>query len=51
MIDTKHYILLDAIGYAEKSDAYDTIRVFYNDFEGVTTFYDNGLWYIVQSKM
>ena len=50
MIDEKHYELLDSQGYANKSDAYDIIRVCYSHLSGVTTYYDNGLWYIVQSK-
>ena len=50
MIDTKHYTLIDCRGYENKSDAYDTIRKFYSDLKGVTTYYDKGLWYIVQSK-
>jgi len=50
MIDTKNYILVEGEGYANKSEAYDTIRLCYSTLKGVTTYYDNGLWYIVQSK-
>ena len=50
MIDTRHFILLENNGYANKSDAYAIIRVGYSYLKGVTTYYDNGLWYIVQSK-
>ena len=50
MIDTKHYTLLDSNEYSNKSDAYDVIRLCYSHLNGVTTYYDNGLWYIVQSN-
>lgn len=50
MIDTKNYTILEYQGYADKSDAYAHIRLWYSDASGVTTYYDNGLWYIVQSK-
>lgn len=50
MIDTKNYILLESEGYADKSEAYAHIRLFYSEMKGVTTYYDNGMWYIVQSK-
>lgn len=50
MIDNKNYILVEGNGYANKSEAYDTIRLCYSTLKGVTTYYDNGLWYIVQSK-
>lgn len=50
MIDTKNYILLENEGYANKSDAYNHIRLWYTHMSGVTTYYDNGMWYIVQSK-
>ena len=48
MIDTRHYTLIEGNGYKEKSEAYDVIRICYSTLEGVTTYYDNGLWYIVQ---
>ena len=50
MIDTKNYILLEARGYASKREAHDHIRIWYGHMKGVTTYYDNGKWYIVQSK-
>lgn len=52
MIDERHYELLDWQGYENKSDAYNTIRSYYNDLSGVTTYYDSEerLWYIVRSK-
>lgn len=50
MIDTKNYILVEGNGYNNKSEAYDTIRLCYSTLKGVTTYYDNGLWYIVQMK-
>lgn len=50
MIDTKRYTLLVMEGYTNKAEAYNVINVYYADMPGVTTFFDNGLWYIVQSK-
>ena len=50
MIDTKNYVLVEGNGYDNKSEEYDTIRLFYSTLKGVTTYYDNGLWYIVQMK-
>lgn len=50
MIDTKNYILLENEGYINKADAYNHIRLWYTHMNGVTTYYDNGKWYIVQSK-
>ena len=50
MIDTKNFILVDDFGFVHKPDAYDTLRAFYRDLPGITTYYDNGRWYIVQSK-
>lgn len=51
MIDTKNYVLVEMSGYSNKSEAYDTIRLLYSNLSGVTTYYDNGLWYIVQAKV
>lgn len=45
MIDTRHYILLDIKGYDSKSEAYE-----YSHINGVTTYFDGGLWYIVQAR-
>lgn len=50
MVDTKNYSLLENEGYTDKSMAYEQIRSCYSNMNGVTTYYDNGLWYIVQSK-
>lgn len=50
MIDTKNYILLDLIGYPNRLIAYEQIQSYYSNMNGVTTYEDNGLWYIVQSK-
>lgn len=50
MIDTRYYIVLEPHGYANKTDAYDRIRSCYAGLDGVTTYFDKGLWYIVQSK-
>lgn len=50
MVDTKNYIIVESEGYEDKSAAYDSIRICYAHLKGVTTYYDNGLWYIVQSK-
>ena len=51
MIDTKNYELLEMFGYESKSAAYDVIRLCYSHLNGVTTYYDNGKYYIVQSKV
>lgn len=50
MLDTKNFILLETEGYADKTEAYNHIRIWYSHMKGVTTYYDDGLWYIVQSK-
>lgn len=50
MIDTKNYDLLETQGFTKKSEAYDHIRIWYGHMKGVTTYYDDGKWYIVQSK-
>lgn len=50
MIDTRHYILLDIKGYDSQSEAYEQVKIWYSHMNGVTTYFDNGLWYIVQSK-
>lgn len=50
MINTKNYILLENKGYEEKNEAYSIIRLCYSHMRGVTTYYDDGLYYIVQSK-
>ena len=50
MIDTRNYSILESVGYADKTEAYEHIRLFYSGVNGVTTYYDNGMWYIVQSK-
>ena len=51
MIDTKNYILIEQEGYENKTEAYNTIRVLYSQMSGITTYYDNGKYYIVQSKV
>lgn len=48
MIDTRHYTLIEAKGYESKTEAYEHIRLWYSGLNGVTTYYDYGLWYIVQ---
>ena len=48
MIDTRHYTLIEAKGYESKTEAYEHIRLLYSGWNGVTTYYDYGLWYIVQ---
>ncbi|MEE0866552.1 MAG: hypothetical protein U0L98_07195 [Clostridia bacterium] len=50
MINTKLYTVLDSEGYTTKDEAYAVIRMCYEEMSGVTTYYDNGLWFIVQSK-
>ena len=50
MIYTENYIILESLGYESKSDAYLHILLLYNDMKGVTTYYDKGMWYIVQDK-
>ena len=50
MIDTKHYSLVELRGYESKTEAYEHIRLWYSTLKGVTTYYDDGLWYIVQSN-
>ena len=50
MINTTVYTLLENRGYEEKSDAYEHIRLWYSHLKGVTAYYDNGRWFIVQSK-
>ncbi|MCI8518945.1 MAG: hypothetical protein HFJ51_02275 [Clostridia bacterium] len=49
-IDTDRYQLLDGTGYLDKTEAYDTIRIMYSHLQGVTTYFSDGLWYIVQNK-
>ena len=51
MINTKYYTKLENTGYKTKSDAYDVIRICYSHLKGVTTYYDEGKYYIVQSKV
>ena len=51
MINTKYYKILDSTGYKNKTDAYDVIRICYGHLKGVTTYYDEGKYYIVQSKV
>lgn len=50
MINTNNFIILESEGYTNKAEAYDNIRVCYSNMKGVTTYYDKGLWYIVQNK-
>ena len=50
MINTRNYILMEATGYESKTEAYDHIKLWYSHLNGVTTYFDEGLWYIVQSK-
>lgn len=51
MINTKNYSLLETEGYTNKIEAYENIRLWYSHLSGVTAYYDNGKWYIVQSKV
>lgn len=46
MIDTKNYILLENEGYVNRAEAYNHIRLWYTHMNGVTTYYDDGKWYI-----
>ena len=50
MIDPNQYIILEQFGYNNKTEAYDCIRIRYAGMNGVTVYYDNGKWYIVQCK-
>lgn len=50
MINTRNYIVLENRGYQSKTEAYEQIKIWYSHMNGVTTYFDNGLWYIVQSK-
>ena len=50
MIDTKNFEILEPEGFENKKDAYDIYELKYSDVKGVTTYFDNGLWYIVKSK-
>lgn len=50
MIDTRNYIVLESEGYQSKTEAYTHIKLWYSHLNGVTTYFDEGLWYIVQSK-
>lgn len=50
MIDTRNYILMEATGYESKTEAYNHIKLWYSHMNGITTYFDDGLWYIVQSK-
>ncbi|MBP3254905.1 MAG: hypothetical protein J6M60_00215 [Clostridia bacterium] len=49
MLDLKNYVLLENKGYEEKADAYEHIRLWYSHLKGVTTYFSNGRWFIVQS--
>lgn len=51
MIDTKRYDIIENNGYPNKGEAYEVIEKYYSNMNGVTTYNDNGLWYIVQSKI
>ena len=50
MIDTRNFEILESEGYSDKSEAYLVIEMRYYGMRGVTTYYDDGLYYIVQSK-
>ena len=50
MINSQLYTLLDFEGFKIKEDAYRKIDSFYKDLKGVTVYFDDGLWYIVQSN-
>ena len=50
MINTTNYVLLERNGYTNKIEADENIRLWYGHLIGVTTYYENGKWYIVQSK-
>lgn len=46
------YYVLETEGYEVKSEAYEQIRMNYSHMKGVTTYQgEDGLWYIVQSKL
>lgn len=51
MIDTKHYEIVEDIGYTNKHDAYSQIKQCYEGIKGMTAVFDEGEWYIVKSKM
>jgi hypothetical protein len=50
MIDTGHFAYIEMCGYETKEEAYEVINKLYSNLDGVTTYYDDGLWYIVQAK-
>lgn len=51
MINEKYFKILDKEGFSKKTEAYETIRLWYSHVDAVTTCYDDGRWYIVQSKI
>lgn len=50
MIDSRYYELIEGIGYPTKEEAYEVICTLYSNIIGVTTYYDEGKWYIVKKK-
>ena len=50
MIDTKRFTLLENVGYPSRPATYEQIRICYGGISGVTTYFDNGEWYIVKSN-
>lgn len=51
MIDTKRYDIIDNNGYPNREEAYEVAKIYSGYMNGITTYRDNGLWYIVQSKI
>lgn len=51
MINRQQFTVLESEGFCNKSDAYEHIQIWYSHLKGVTTYFDNGLWYIVQSNV
>lgn len=50
MIDFVNFVLLESQGYSDISEAMDIMRTYYSHLNGVTVYFDDGLWYIVQNK-
>ena len=48
-IDPEKYSVLETMGFVDKSDAYNVIREYWSDVQGVTVLFRDGLYYIVQS--
>lgn len=51
MINTNIYDIIEEDGYLNKDEAYEIAQIYLINKKGVTTYFDNGLWYIVQSKI